>query len=88
MHIEDLIEVERQLGFRYEIPGSADAHYQWICPRCRRTSLAMAQGALWRGRRGGAPLAAAGIALPMPVHANKGLGEGPLGVEDAENFYP
>ena len=28
MHIEDLIEVERQLGFRYEIPGSADAHYQ------------------------------------------------------------
>lgn len=86
MHIEDLIEVERRLGFTYEIPG-ADGHYQWICPRCRRASLAMAQGALWRGRRGGMPLPH-GRALPMPVHANGGLGQGPLGTEDAENFYP
>ena len=68
MHVEDLIEVERQLGFQYEIPGD-DGHYQWICPRCRRASLAMAQGALWRGRRGGAPLPD-GRPLPMPVHAN------------------
>lgn len=87
MHIEDLIEVERQLGFTYEIPGGEDGHYQWICPRCRRTSLAMAQGALWRGRRGGAPLPGGG-ALPMPVHANPGRGQGPLGTEDADNFYP
>ena len=87
MHIEDLIEVERQLGFAYEISGSAVEHYQWICPRCRRSSLAMAQGALWRGRRGGEPLPAAGP-LPMPVHANRGIGQGPLGAEDAENFYP
>ncbi|MGH9255984.1 MAG: hypothetical protein ACRD3C_15605, partial [Vicinamibacterales bacterium] len=87
MHIEDLIEVERQLGFTYEIPGGEDRHYQWICPRCRRTSLAMAQGALWRGRRGGAPLPGGG-ALPMPVHANPGRGQGPLGTEDADNFYP
>ena len=57
MHVEDLIEVERQLGFTYEIPGSTDDHYQWICPRCRRASLVMAQGALWQGQRGGAPLA-------------------------------
>jgi hypothetical protein len=86
MHIEDLIDVERRLGFRYEMPGD-DGHYQWICPRCRRASLAMAQGMLWRGRRGGAPLPDA-RPLPMPVHANPGLGQGPLGIEDAENFYP
>ena len=86
MHIEDLIDVESRLGFKYEIPGD-DGHYQWICPRCRRASLAMAQGVLWRGRRGGAPLSDA-RPLPMPVHANNGLGQGPLGVEDADNFYP
>jgi hypothetical protein len=86
LHIEDLIEVERQLGFTYEIPGE-DGHYQWVCPRCRRASLAMAQGGLWRGRRGGGPLSD-GRALPMPVHANRGLGQGPLDTEDADNFYP
>ena len=87
MHIEDLIEVERQLGFTYQITGTDVEHYQWICPRCRRASLAMAQGALWRGRRGGVPLPSAGP-LPMPVHVNTGLGQGPLGTEDAENFFP
>ena len=87
MHIEDLIEVERRLGFAYEIPGE-DGHYQFICPRCRRASLAIAQGALWLGRRGGARLAADGRRLPMPVHANPGPGQGPLGTEDADNFYP
>jgi hypothetical protein len=86
MHIEDLIDVERRLGFRFEITGDA-GHYQWICPRCRRASLAMAQGLLWQGRRGGVPLPDA-RPLPMPVHANNGFGQGPLGVEDAENFYP
>ena len=86
MHIEDLIEVERRLGFTYEISGK-DGHYQWICPRCRRAALAMAQGALWRGHRGGVPVRD-GRPLPMPVHANSGLGQGPLGAEDADNFYP
>ncbi len=47
MHIEDLIEVERQLGYRYEMNGSFTDHYQRICPRCRRVSLAIAQGRLW-----------------------------------------
>ena len=88
MHIEDLIEVERQLGFAYEIPGSDVGHYQWICPRCRRASLAMAQGGLWQGSRGGSPLSIGDRRLAMPVHANPGLGQGPLGAEDADNFYP
>lgn len=47
MHVEDLIVVERQLGYRYELPDSPVQHYQWICPRCRRSALAMAQGSLW-----------------------------------------
>jgi hypothetical protein len=49
MHIEDLIEVQRQLGFRYEIKGGTVEHYQWICPRCRRAMLALAQGQKWQG---------------------------------------
>jgi hypothetical protein len=48
MHVEDLIEVERQLGYRYETPGAAIDHYQRICPRCRRLLPALAQGRLWR----------------------------------------
>ena len=88
MHVEDLIEVERELGFRYEIADSDAAHYQWICPRCRRASLALAQGVLWQGRRGGDPLAPNGRAAAMPQYANRATGQGPLGVEDAENFYP
>ncbi len=48
MHVDDLIQVERQLGYRYELSGGPAEHYQWICPRCRRISLALAQGELWR----------------------------------------
>jgi hypothetical protein len=46
--IRDLITVERELGFRYETtatPGAA--HYQQICPPCRRAMFGLAQGALW-----------------------------------------
>jgi hypothetical protein len=43
MHVEDLITVERQLGYRYDMPGTEAGHYQWICPRCRRAMLAIAQ---------------------------------------------
>ncbi|MFN0125035.1 MAG: MFS transporter [Blastocatellia bacterium] len=46
MHVEDLITVERQLGFRYELDSPAE-HYQWICPKCRRAMLALSQGQLW-----------------------------------------
>lgn len=87
MHVLDLIEVERELGFRYEIPGSDAEHYQWICPPCRRASFGMAQALTWRGQRGGTVLASEGP-LPMPRYANPGRGEGPLGSEDEENFHP
>jgi hypothetical protein len=42
--VKDLIIVERQLGFTYEMAGG---HYQEICPACRRALLGLAQGALW-----------------------------------------
>jgi hypothetical protein len=48
MHVEDLIQVERKLGYRYETPGAPIDHYQRICPRCRRLLPALAQGRLWR----------------------------------------
>ncbi len=71
--IEDLIAVERELGYTYEIgprpsalgprsttqPEVAEGrgpraagrpdHYQRICPACRRSLLAIAQGQLWGG---------------------------------------
>jgi hypothetical protein len=88
MHIEDLIDVEARLGYRYAIAGSPAGHYQWVCPPCRRALFGIAQELLWRGRRGGTPLDAGAGPMPMPVHANPGEGEGPLGSEDAENFHP
>ena len=45
MHIEDLKQVEHELGIRY---GSPSGHYQDVCPRCRRKNLALLQDALWR----------------------------------------
>jgi hypothetical protein len=50
MMVRDLAEVQRQLGFRYEIDGHTAEHYQQICPRCRRSLFGLAQGALWRKR--------------------------------------
>ncbi len=88
MHVEDLIEVERQLGYRYEIDDGEVEHYQWICPPCRRATLAAAQGMLWHGRRGGTPIKADGRPVPTPKYANPGIGEGPLGEEDARNYHP
>jgi hypothetical protein len=45
--VRDLITVERQLGFRYEMAAGRAAHYQEICPACRRALFGLAQGALW-----------------------------------------
>jgi hypothetical protein len=52
MHVEDLITVERQLGYRYELHDHPAGHYQRICPQCRRAMLALAQGRLWDETRG------------------------------------
>jgi hypothetical protein len=87
MHVQDLISVQRELGYRYEIADGDTEHYQWICPPCRRTSFAIAQAMTWRGNRGGASLATQGP-IPMPVSVNLGMGQGPLGIEDEENFHP
>lgn len=52
LHVNDLITIERQLGYRYEMDVSSGAdHYQRICPRCRRAMLALAQGRLWQAAR-------------------------------------
>jgi nitrate/nitrite transporter NarK len=44
--VRDLIIVERELGFRYELPDGG--HYQEVCARCRRALFGLAQGRLWR----------------------------------------
>ncbi len=48
----DLIQVERELGFTYEMHDGRAEHYQQICPRCRRSLFGLAQGALWTAHRG------------------------------------
>jgi hypothetical protein len=96
LHVEDLIQTEEALGYRYELSGSPVEHYQWICPPCRRALFALAQGQLWAGARGGMLLEGPDRlddgerAAPraMPHYANPALGEGPLGTEDARNFHP
>src|SRR5262245_46914761 len=47
IHIDDLIAVERELGYRYDWPDSPAGHYQRVCPPCRRKMFALAQGHLW-----------------------------------------
>ncbi len=82
MHVEDLIEVEQRLGYRYEIPDNKLEHYQWICPPCRRAMLAIAQGKLAN------PLQSNAQPGSAPEYANPGMQQGPLGEEDQENFHP
>lgn len=85
MHVEDLIEVERQLGYRYEMTDSTIEHYQWICPPCRRSMVALAQGRLWRGAS--ADAVDVGGLTPTPTLGNTGQNQGPLGDEDRRNFH-
>jgi hypothetical protein len=54
LQINDLIDVERELGYRYETDAPGVEHYQRICPACRRSMLAIAQGRLWAGTAGSA----------------------------------
>ena len=44
--VGDLEQVERELGFSYELADGG--HYQQVCPRCRRALFGLAQGALWQ----------------------------------------
>ena len=46
-HVQDLIQVEGELGYDYAIPGHAPGHFQHVCPACRRKLLALAQHAAW-----------------------------------------
>jgi hypothetical protein len=48
LQVNDLIEVEHDLGYRYETGIQNVDHYQRICPACRRAMLGIAQGELWR----------------------------------------
>jgi len=84
MHVEDLIRVEHDLGYRYETEQDDVEHYQWICPPCRRAMFALAQGRL----KIQPATPSARSRPPMPIPANPGMGEGPLGTEDQENFHP
>lgn len=88
MHVEDLIQVERELGYRYEVDGKGIEHYQWICPPCRRALFALAQGRMWQDQRGGVQITGPSPLPPStPAYANPALGEGPLGEEDQNNFH-
>jgi len=49
LHIADLKDVQRSLGIHYELANGA--HYQDVCPACRRKSLAIAQDNKWREQR-------------------------------------
>ena len=84
MHVTDLIRVERELGYRYEVAENEVEHYQWICPPCRRAMFGLAQGRL-KAEGAGAPVLPP---TPRPAYGNPGLGEGPLGEEDQANFHP
>jgi hypothetical protein len=44
MHIDDLKQVERELGIAFT---SSRGHYQDVCPSCRRKNLALTHDALW-----------------------------------------
>jgi len=46
-HVADLIQVEAELGYHYEMADPGCGHYQRICPGCRRKMLALAQHAAW-----------------------------------------
>ncbi|MEO6418552.1 MAG: MFS transporter [Polyangiaceae bacterium] len=48
LHVADLKKVEAALAIRYAASG---AHYQDVCPACRRKMLAIAQDGLWRAAR-------------------------------------
>jgi hypothetical protein len=56
LHVDDLVQVTEQLGYRYGLEGggrsTGAAHYQRVCPPCRRALLGIAQGAAWSAAHG------------------------------------
>jgi hypothetical protein len=46
LHVDDLKQVEAALAVKYGSAGAA--HYQDVCPPCRRKLLAVTQDGLWR----------------------------------------
>jgi hypothetical protein len=90
MHVRDLIDAERALGYRYEIDAGHVEHYQWICPPCRRSMLVVAQGRAWADELGSDVIVFGGEGPPLaPARfGNTGLAQGPLGDEDRRNFHP
>jgi len=46
MMVDDLQQVERELGFSYQLRDGG--HYQQVCPKCRRALFGLAQGAMWQ----------------------------------------
>ena len=89
LHVEDLIQVERQLGYRYEMRENSAGHYQWICPRCRRAMVVLAQGRAWGEELGGEQIRTElAPRLPQPSAGNPQIDFGPLGEEDRTNFHP
>jgi hypothetical protein len=42
MHVDDLRQVLRQVGFDYSLNSPA-GHWQALCPACKRKALASAQ---------------------------------------------
>jgi hypothetical protein len=88
LHAEDLIKIERDLGYRYEISNQQVGHYQWICPKCRRALLVLAQGKLWGNELGVETITGNLCSLPQPSFGNQGINFGPLGTEDERNFHP
>jgi hypothetical protein len=47
MHVEDLKQVERELGIAFAATAAPHAHYQDVCPSCRRRNVALVQDRLW-----------------------------------------
>ncbi|MBI3651463.1 MAG: MFS transporter [Acidobacteria bacterium] len=89
MHVEDLIHVEKQLGYRYDMSDEKIEHYQWICPRCRRALVVLAQGRSWQGERGDELIEVQSAAVkPQSSFGNQQIDFGPLGEEDRKNFHP
>jgi len=71
MQVEDLIQVEKQLGYRYETPGEGVEHYQWICPPCRRVLPALAQGKHWQAAGSAISAQSPGDHPPQPIRLDE-----------------